>query len=36
LGELADAEVVELAGGHAVYNGSPKEFVDVILGYLNV
>jgi hypothetical protein len=36
LGDLADAEVVELSGGRAVYNAVPEEFVDVVVGFLDV
>ena len=36
LGELADAMVVKLDGGHAVYLKSPEAFADTILDYLNV
>jgi hypothetical protein len=36
LGDLADAEVVELSGGHTIYNEKPEEFVDVVVGFLDV
>jgi hypothetical protein len=36
LGRLADAEVVELVGGHPVYRDSPDEFVATILDFLNL
>jgi len=34
LGDLADARVVELSGGHPVYLRSPDEFVDEVLGFV--
>jgi len=36
LGDAADAEVVVLDGGHAVYLSSPKEFSETVLDFLGV
>lgn len=34
--DVADADSVELEGGHAVYLSSPDEFVETVLGFIGV